>query len=383
MKTGNSKFLKEYNRSLILSLIRKGGGVSCAELSRLTGLRQKSVYEICAGLIQEEYIYESAIGESGGGRKPAILSLKPDSYFSIGIDIDVGFIRSVLMDTTGRVVRESALNADIGSYGEYLTLIADIINGLIRQNGVKKDRLLGVGVSVPGFIDANTMRIVMAPNLGFEDRDLINDLKAILPVEIYMENEAMASTVSEKWLGECTEDENFICINIKSGIGAGIYTLNRPYRGVKGSAGEIGHIPLDHNGPLCGCKNRGCLETLASTNAIIRNAKKVFGDGITIDELIRKAESGDKTAWNLFENAAEYLGTAIVFLVNIFNPSKIILGKDFTKYGRFELSAITDKVRSCALKPNSKSVAIKSSSLGERASVLGAAILPQKIIFKE
>lgn len=134
---------------------------------------------------------------------------------------------------------------------------------------------------------------------------------------------------------------------------------------------------------MCGCKNRGCLETLASTNAIINVANKVYESKITLDELIKKAEAGDEKALSIFQKASEHLGTAIVFLVNVFNPSKIILGKDFTKYSMFELSVIKDKVKNCTLLPNSKSVTIKASSLGERSSVLGAAILPQKTIFEE
>lgn len=225
-KTGNSKFLKEYNRRLILSLLRKGGGMSCATLSKMTGLTQKSVYEICDGLMKEAFIYESAIGKSEGGRKPAIISLKPGSHYSIGIDIDVQYLRATLMDTTGNIIDESALSSNISSYEYYLEIIASEVDKLIDNNRIRTDRLLGVGISVPGFIDANTKRIVMAPNLGLEDKDLINDLKEKLPFDIFMENESMASAIGEKWLGECKNDENFICINIKSGIGAGIYTLN-------------------------------------------------------------------------------------------------------------------------------------------------------------
>lgn len=382
-KTGNSRFLKEYNRRLILSLIRKSDGLSCAELSKSTGLTQKSVYEISSGLIEEDFIYESAIGKSGGGRKPAILSLKPNAYYSIGVDIDVCYLKGVLLDTTGRIIEQLTLNLQVSLYEEYLHGITNLVNKLIDKNKIPKARLLGVGISIPGFINAKTKHVVMAPNLGFKDKDLITDLKQSIPFKIYMENEALASAISEKWFGDCKSDENFICINIKSGIGAGIFMLNKPYRGVVGSAGEIGHIPLDNNGPICACKNRGCLETLASTKAILSNAKKTYKYDMTIENLIEKARMGEKEALALFENAAKSLGTVIAYLVNIFNPSKVILGKDFILYSDFELSLIKKKVKNFALEPNFKAVKIKSSSLGEMSSVLGASILPQKKIFEE
>jgi N-acetylglucosamine repressor len=380
-KTGNSVFLKEYNRRQLLSLVRKQEDISYVELTKLSGLAPKSVYEICQGLIEDDFLYESAIGESGGGRKPKMLSIKPNSYFSIGIDIDVNYISAVLMDITGKICDETELKTDSILYDDYLSLICGTINKIIIKNKIDKKNLLGIGVSVPGFIDARTKHIVMAPNLHWEDKDIINDLKNMMSCEIYLENEALASTICEKWIGDCKLDEDFICINIKSGIGAGIFASDKPYRGTSGSAGEIGHIPLDENGPICGCKNRGCLETLASSNALVNNAKAVFGDDITLEKLIDYARNGDEKALLIFKNAAEYLGLAITFLVNTFNPSKIIIGKDFIKYAEFELHLIVDKVKRMALKSNAKAVVIKASKFGERSSVLGAAILPQRAIF--
>ena len=380
-ETGNSVFLKEYNRRQLLSLVRNHEDSSYVELTKFSGLAPKSVYEICQGLIEEGFLYESAIGESAGGRKPKMLSIKPNSYFSIGIDIDVNYISAVLMDIAGNIKDEIELKTNSIIYDHYLTFIYETINKIIFKNKIDKNKLLGIGVSVPGLIDAQTKHIVMAPNLHWEDKDIISDLKNRLSCEIYLENEALASTICEKWIGDCKLDEDFICINIKSGIGAGIFASDKPYRGISGSAGEIGHIPLDENGPICGCKNRGCLETLASSNALLYNAKMAFGETITMEILIDKAQNGDEKSLLIFKNAAEYLGLAITFLVNTFNPSKIIIGKDFVKYKEFELHLITEKVKRMALRSNAKSVEIKASNFGERSSVLGAAILPQRALF--
>jgi predicted NBD/HSP70 family sugar kinase len=221
----------------------------------------------------------------------------------------------------------------------------------------------------------------MAPNLGWENKDLINDLKAMFDYKIYLENEAMTSAVCEKWIGDCKDDKDFICINILSGIGAGIYASNKPFRGVSGSAGEIGHITMDRNGPVCGCKNKGCLETFSSTTSMLRKAKEIYGEELNIDELIGYAKNSDKRALEIFDAAADYLGVAICYLVNTFNPSKIVLGKDFTKYSEFMINTVAERVKTTALKNNYDSVEIVISQFGEQASVLGAAILPVRKIF--
>jgi len=379
--TGNSIFLKQYNRRQLLRLVRELRSVSCTQLSKLSGLTPKSVYEICSGLISEEYLFESSIGASRGGRKPILLSIKPNSYYSIGIDIELNQIKTVLMDITGSIKDEFEMTLSSNNYSEYLIAVYDCVLKMLADNCIEKNRLLGIGLSVAGFIDSNSKHIVMAPNLGWENRDIISDLKEKLDCEIYLENEAMASAVCEKWIGDCINDENFICINIKSGIGAGLFASNKPFHGAKGSAGEIGHISIVPNGPLCGCKNRGCLEVLASSSALIKNAQCLLGENASLDALICLAQEDNKEALKIFNDAAEYIGLAILFLVNAFNPSKIIMGKDFVRYAPFELDKIVSKVNTLALKPNASAVSIKVSQFGERSSVLGAALLPQKEIF--
>lgn len=380
-KTGNNIFLKEYNRRMLLGLVRQHTSITYVELTKLSGLAPKSVYEICDGLIKEEYCYESAIGESGGGRKPKKLSLKPNSYYSIGVDVDLDGFRLILMDITGTVCDEYKHDLNTTVYYDSVNFLINRVKDLINRHNIAPERLLGIGLSVPGLINAKTKHIVMAPNLGWENRDILSDIKQQLPYPLYLENESLCSAICEKWVGECKSDENFICINIKSGIGAGIFTSDKPYRGIGGSAGEIGHIPLDKDGPLCGCKNRGCLEAFASSNAILHKAKELIGADITLDRLTALADKGDQRAVKIFNNAAEYLGIAITFLVNTFNPSKIILGKDFVYFAPYELDILSRRVASFALKYNAKDVQIKVSGFGERSSCLGAAILPQQSIF--
>jgi len=393
-KTGNSKFLKAYNETSILDLIRVEKRLSRADISKLTGLSPTAAGAIVSSLIDKGYICETGTGESSGGRKPVLLELRPDSYYSVGIDVDVGGILFILMDITGKVVHKKT-SALSGNTPEDAVLAAmDGIEDIMRKYSIEENRLLGIGLSVPGMVDAVSHRIVLAPNLGWEDVDFCGILKKRTGLPVYIENEAMASAICENWIGACRNDSDFVCVNIKSGIGAGIFTGGKPYRGAGGSAGEVGHIVVDEDGPRCGCGNYGCLETFASTGRIVEKARKMVRQGVVsgfngvdaaddvrLEDIASAARAGDEAAMGLLNEAARYLGIALSNLVNTLNPSKIVLGKDFTVYGDLVMDTLRSVIDRKALRRPAADVEIMVSEIGERASTLGAAIIPLKLLF--
>jgi len=393
-KTGNNKFLKEYNEAGILDLIRTGKALSRADLSKATGLSPTATGIIVSALIEKGYIRERGTGESTGGRRPVLLELVPESYYSIGFDVDVGSVLYIVMDITGKVVYEGSADMDTGTPEAAVSALGAYVDEIIRSREIDKERLLGVGISVPGLVEPDTQRVILAPNLGWEDVDLGAMLKEKLEMPVHVENEAMASAICENWIGECREIDNFICVNIKSGIGAGIFTGGRPYKGSSGSAGEVGHVVVDEDGPKCGCGNHGCLETIASTSRIVDKARKIARqDGasflckadnsgsIDLDNITYAARAGNEKALVLLNDAARYIGIALSSLVNTLNPSKIVLGKDFVKYGDLVMNTIRGMIERKALKKPASVVEVTVSEFGERASTLGAAIIPLKILF--
>ncbi|MGE5613806.1 MAG: ROK family protein [Bacillota bacterium] len=392
--TGNSKFLKAYNEEGILDLIRVKKALSRSDLSKLTGLSPTATGVIVSSLIDRGYIYETGTGESKGGRRPVLLELKPDSYYSVGIDIEVDNILFVLMDITGRVVHEGTAPMEANTPEAAVSAIAGIVSGIAETRSMDAGKLLGVGISVPGLVDVTSRMVILAPNLGWKEADIKGMLEKRLDIPVYIENEAMASAICEDWIGECRDVSDFVCVNIKSGIGAGIFTDGSLYRGSSGSAGEVGHIVVDEDGPKCGCGNRGCLETFASTGRIVEKARKLLKRGavstlnetgcaedITFDDIVNAAMNGDAVSKGLLDEAAMYLGIALSGIVNMLNPSKIVLGKDFTKYGGMVMNIIRDEVDRRALKKPASNVEIIMSRMGERSSTLGAAIIPLKILF--
>jgi len=394
-RAGNNKFLKKYNQTGVLDLIRINKAVSRVELSGLTGLSPTAIGSITSDLMENGYIREMGAGRSKGGRRPVLLELKPHSFYSAGVDIDVDGIRIVLIDITGETVWENFL--DICSPFDVNTVVSNIgkeIARFVGSHGIENTKMLGVGVSVPGMVSGETGEIVLAPNLGWENEDIGKPLADLLHIPVSVENEAMASAICENWLGTCQGINNFVCINIKTGVGAGIFTGGKPYKGASGCAGEVGHIVVAENGPKCGCGNYGCLETMASTGCIAENARRLVRQGmvsklndysnvddIGIEQVITAARAGDEASRNILLESARYMGIAVSNIVNTLNPDKVIIGKEFVKYADLVMDCITGVVKCKALKPSASSVDISASVIGEKTSALGAAIIPLKALF--
>ncbi len=394
-KTGNNKFLKQFNETSLLELIRTNKQISKADLAQLTGLSPTACGIIVSNLLEKGYISEAGVGVSKGGRRPNLYELNPKSYFSIGVDIDVDYIRFILMDITGNVEYGDKISSGFGqSAAESIKLVEEKINQIIGRHKIREDRLLGVGVSVPGMIDNVTHEVIFAPNLGWERVDLEHMMSSIGEFPIYVDNEAMCSAICENWIGCCTEQKNFVCINMKSGIGSSIFTDGNLYRGCCGSAGEIGHITVDHNGPRCACGNYGCLETLVSSRSMVEKAQRLVRQGliadfteasdidsITIDDIINSANAGNEAARVILVEAAGYLGLAVANLINTINPSRIVLGKELVKFTEDILEHLRNIALAKALRYPASKVEILTSKLGDDTSAMGAAIIPLKKLF--
>lgn len=394
-KAGNNQFLKQLNQTVILELIRVHRAVSKAQLAEITGLSPTAIGMITSGLQEQGYIHEIGTGESKGGRRPVLMELRPRSFYSVGIDFEMDDMSMVLIDITGEVIcAKTSRVPQWKSVEAVIDKMEKLIEESLNEYSISMEKLLGIGISVPGMVDWERCEIVMAPNLGWNHVDVKSKMKTFRDVPIYVENEAMASAICENWIGSCQEIQHFVCINIKSGIGAGVFTHGRLYRGASGSAGEVGHIVVDENGPKCGCGNYGCLETMASTSHIVEKARKLMrqgvvaslngvddAEGVTLEDIVEAARCGDDTARSILNEAARYLGVAISNVVNTLNPSRIVIGKDFVKYADLVMEHIVNVVQRKALQSPAANVDITASQIGEKASTLGAAFIPLKLLF--
>lgn len=394
-KTGNNKFLKQFNETSLLELIRTNKQISKADLAQLTGLSPTACGIIVSNLLEKNYISEAGIGISTGGRRPNLYELTPKSYFSIGVDIDVDYIRFILMDITGQVeYRDKIPSGFAQSVPESIKLVEGKLHQIIQEYKIKEDRLLGIGVSIPGMVDSISHEVIFAPNLGWERVNLEHMMANIGSFPIYVDNEAMCSAICENWIGCCIDQKDFVCINMTSGIGSSIFAGGNLYRGCSGSAGEIGHIMVDQNGPKCACGNYGCLETLVSSKSMIEKTQRLVRQGlitdfsesleieaITVNTIISSAKDGNEATRVILVEAAGYLGLAVANLINTINPSKIVFGKELVKFPEDVLEHLRNIAFSKALKYPASRVQIITSDIGEDTSALGAAIIPLKKLF--
>lgn len=374
--------LKEHNRDLTLRMIFENEEISRAEIARQTGLTPTTVSDMVSELIQEGLVDEIGVGPSTGGKNPILLSLSEDSRCSIGLDLANDRFSGAVVNLRGMVKDYISYPLNGLDGEEALSLVFRILDHLI-QNATEP--IFGIGIGAPGLIDPVEGMVINAVNFNWTNLPLskIVEEKYGLPVQII--NDCQAAAIGEKTYIPANRDvENMIVINVRHGIGAGIIINGELFHGDGGSAGEVGHtVVVPENGELCRCGNYGCLETVASAQAIVRKAKLIVKENpqslLNVDqgnitlEVIKSAFSkGDEYATELVCNSGYYLGMAISWLIGIFNIQKIILTGDMTQFGEPWLRKIKETMKEMSLEKMQKNTRVEIGQLGENSVILGA-----------
>ncbi len=264
------------------------------------------------------------------------------------------------------------------------------IGRVLSQRSLDPSQLDSIGIAAAGAIDSAKGLVTSSPHLpGWHDvplRDIVEDKYGI---KTYLINDASAAAVGEHYFGAGKGINNLIYLTVSTGIGGGIIIDDKLYLGPCGSAGEIGHMTIDVNGPRCSCGNVGCWETLVSGTAVAREAQRRIRQGekssltkivrrkvgnITAEEVGIAAKDGDPLALEIIAKAATYLGIGMVNLVNIFNPEMIIVGGGLAKIGDLLLNPARQVVKERAFQLSAQAVRIVPAQLGDDSGLIGAAI---------
>lgn len=278
----------------------------------------------------------------------------------------------------------------------YPTLASEGPPGVIDRILIATERALGtarvasIGIGAAGAIDSEGGLVLFSPNLpGWHDVSLGNLVRQKFGLPVYLINDAKAAALGEHRLGAGRSVDNLIVMTVGTGIGGGIIIGGKLYVGASGTAGEIGHMTIDVNGPKCNCGNTGCLETLASGSAIAREARARLSQGeasslrqmvggrleeVTAKEVSLAAQGGDTLAREVIDKAATYLGVGMTNLVNALNPQMIIVGGGVSQMGELLLGPARWVVKERAFSVAARAVRIVKAELGEDAGLLGAAI---------
>lgn len=381
--------IKNLNKHAIIDLIRfTPNGISRVELARHLHLTRAAITSIIDDL-QEIGLVHEVEGQHPSGRKPIVLEIDPDRGYVLGVDIGATHVTVLLANLAAHVLKdiEWPINIDDGP-NIVLGSVDEHLHVLLNECNLKFEDIRAICVGVPGPVVANQGMVSEPPIMPGWDKFPIKEyLASLWKMPITIGNDAELGAIGEWAYGAGRGEKNLAYIKVGRGIGAGLLLEGQLYHGSDGSAGEIGHFTIEENGPLCSCGNRGCLEALAGGHAVSRRAIEEIKRGqrtelssirpiesIQSSDVIAAACNGDLLSQQILSEAGAHLGTAIAGLVNLFNPSIIIIGGGVSQIGDLLLEPIRRTVNRRSLKMASKRLRISTALLGRRSSGMGAVV---------
>ena len=389
MKSANptARDLRRINRQTVFHYLYVEGPMSRMELSQLSGLSAGTIANVVAELLAEELVQEAGFEASEGGRPRTILTLNMEYGYFIGGEIGETEMVIELFDLKLRKL-QSVKYPLIPAENNPQTVVQRFtgsVEQLLTQAQIPLEKVLGMGVSVPGVVEQAEEETVSAPAWGWQPTPLKAMLREHFQIPLYVDNGSKMMALTEMHLEPDMRSETLIALNVGTGVGAGIIYEGQLYRGGNNSAGEWGHTTLVLDGEMCRCGHRGCLEAYTGAPALIRRLREIApdssllssGDEVQIiTDLMTAAEQGDSAARQVLLDTIHYLGAGMADLINLFNPQRIILGGWVgLLLGEHFLPELIQETRRYALKQPFEAARILVSQLGRDAASLGAARL--------
>ncbi|MGH2454846.1 MAG: ROK family transcriptional regulator [Candidatus Limnocylindria bacterium] len=375
---------RQINNRLVLRTIFDGSPVSRAEVARLTDLTRTTVSDVVEQLIGAGLVEEIGRGRSTGGKAPILMEVPADARHLIGIDVGDGKVSGAIVNLRGEVRHSVEIPLDGRDGDQALGRLDDLLEQLLAAT---ERPLLGVGLGTPGLIDTSTGTVRWAVNLDWRDLPLGEHLQARTGLPVYVANDSHAAALAEFTFGGHTGARSMVVVRVGRGIGAGIVLDGRLHQGDGFGAGEIGHTAVADNYRPCRCGSTGCLETIASTRAVVQRAREVAPhapesalhrtvlDGLSFDDLVSAFEAGDELAREIIVEAAHQLGRAIGGLVGVLNVRHIVLVGEMTRLGDPWLSVVRREAHRSALALLADQTLIEIGRVERNVVAVGAAAL--------
>ncbi len=394
-KKNNS--VRSYYKSLVKNLVRTDGPISRIALNKLTGMRPASITDVTKELLKEGIIKEIGYESSKRGRRKVLLDINRDAGRVVTLDFNSNRILGLGADLKlGICYRSRRIIPNYSGKDEIIKIMKDILHEIIESPPVKIAPVLGIGIADPGIVNENTgISILTTQMKGWENVPIKDIMESEFGYPSFLESDTRCRLIAEKHLGASKMKNDILMVELSSGIGAGMMSEGKLFRGSRGSAGELGHMMILENGPYCNCGSRGCLEAIASSRAITRKLQEAIKSGATsslskvshgdiskidINMISQAAEDGDKLSLQIIEEAGRFIGEAIANAINLLNPEIVILTGDLLSFGDYILNPIEGMVRRQALSYNTKDVRIVLAEVGEEAAAIGmAAVVLDKV----
>jgi predicted NBD/HSP70 family sugar kinase len=382
---------KERDRSVIEALVWKHGPISRAEIRQLTHLRWSVISDIVRELLIEGKVLEVGRSSNPLGRKQTLLRLNAEHGFIAVVKFDAESVCAAVTDLFPEIrSKTTETTRTTGGVDGLIGQLLSCTHEAIRQAGMARDRILGIGIADPGLVNVREGISVLSTTLDFwKEVPLKRIFEEQFGLPVVLESNTRAQALAERVLGAGADAEDMIYIDYGKGVGAGITIEGRMLRGHNWIAGEFGHIPVVENGPACTCGSFGCLEAVAGLSAIEARCRKAIQEGshsralelangiaanITGWTVLQAAKLGDKTCVAIVEELAKFLGLGLSTLVNLFNPAIVILDDRLASAGDGFLEQIARAVRKQALGPSTSHLKFCYGKLGSDGCLLGAAL---------
>src|SRR6201996_7154929 len=388
MEIKNKNIKSGHLKNMIIKCLYFDKAMSCAELSELFDKSIPSIAKAVNELIEEGFVVEQGYAPSSGGRRPLMYAINATAMYILAIAMDQLSTRIQMVDLLNQPVADFTMFELklLGNEGALDKLVKKI-NAYVDNSGIAKDKIAGIGIGMPGFIDP--AKGINYTYLDGGEKTLTQYISDETGLPAYIDNDSSLIALAEQKFGIAKAQTEVMVINLGWGIGLGMTVNGEIFRGRNGFAGEFSHIPLSEDGALCACGKQGCLEAEASMLVVSKRAIEGIKQGrITslkqIDEahskqmgdaIMEAANRGDQFAVELFGDAGIKIGKALAILIHIMNPKAIVLSGRGAKVGKILLAPIQQALHKYCIPRLSKGTELLISELGFDAELIGAAIL--------
>jgi predicted NBD/HSP70 family sugar kinase len=361
----------------LLSLIREEVAVTRADLARQTGLARSTVAQRVDALLARGLVYEAGGGASTGGRPATVLAFNRDAGVVLVADLGATHARLAVSDLAGTPLAERAADLDIAVGPEQaLAWVSDRFAELLDEIGRAPAEVRGIGIGVPGPVEFASGRPANPPIMpGWDDFPIPEWFAGRYSAPVLVDNDVNIMARGEHRM-HWRQTQHLLLIKVGTGIGCGIVADGHIHRGARGAAGDIGHIrATDREDVVCSCGNLGCLEAVAGGQALAQRLADAGEDATHSRDVVRLVEEGHAGAIRMVRDAGRTLGEVLAGTVNFFNPAVIVIGGDIAEAHAQLLAGVREGIFSRSLPLATRDLRIVPCRLGDRAGVIGAAIM--------
>ena len=387
---GHIDHIKQVNAGRVYKLIDLKGPISRIDLSKESQLAPASITKITRELIEAHLIHETTVQEAISRGRPAVgLQVNHVGWQFLSMRLGRGYLTIALHELGGDVLIDTKIDIHEREQEDVLARLLHEIDEFFQTYSSQLDRVTSIAITLPGLVNSEQGVVLQMPHYNVKNLALGPEIYKATGLPVFIANDTRAWALAEKLFGHSKENDNSILISIHHGLGAGIILDGRVLQGRHGNIGELGHIQIDPNGRRCHCGNIGCLETVASSEAIRKEVVRRISDGeysclaeqeeMSIESICDAAAKGDPLSVDVIEKLGHYLGSAIAIVINLFNPEKVLIGGVINQAKEVLYPAIRHCIEAQCLPVYHQDLELVESRFYKQATMPGAALIKQAL----